>query len=177
MKSRSMRYILILTAMLVGVAVVSASAQERDRVYSMEGAWYGQISMPDYGLTVPTLDTFTSNPDKPGLEGTFLCTIPAVPEMANPRNPSGYLKQTPSGHGNWVRIGRNKYAFTAMRNIFDENGNLFGLAKTWGTITPISKSEYTGTANTQFLFPDGTPYSPVFTGSMHSQRVAITLPQ
>ncbi len=160
--------------MVIAIGIGTSSAQGARHTYSLEGAWYGQISASDLGLTIPTLDTFTSNPEKPGMEGTFLCTIPAVPQMANPTNPDGYLKQTPSGHGNWVRIGRNKYAFTAMRNIFDENGNLFGLAKTWGTITPISKDEYTGTAKFQFYFPDGTPYTPEFTGTMHSQRVAIT---
>ena len=79
--------------------------------------------------------------------------------------------------GNWVRIGRNKYAFTAVRTIYDENGNLFGRAKNWGAITQISKDEYTGTMNVQFYLEDGTPTTPVFSGTLHSQRVAITFEQ
>ena len=90
------------------------------------------------------MDTFTSNAQRHGVEGTFLCTIPA--EIAG--------SQTPSGHGNWVRIAKNKYAFTAVRAIMN-GATLLGWAKFWGTITPVSDDELTGTINAQFYRPTG----------------------
>src|SRR5579871_6629431 len=174
MKHENGRFMLGLLAAVAFFAVGTSVAQDRERMYSMEGAWYGAVTLTDLGLTIPTLDTFTSNALKPGMEGTFLCTVPAVTQYPNPGNPNGWTKQTSSGQGNWLRVGRNKYAFTAIRTIYDENGNLFGYAKNWGTITQISKNEYTGTMNVQFYLLDGTPSTPVFTGTLRSQRVAIT---
>ncbi len=142
-------------------------------VYSMEGAWYGTATIAGV-MTTPTLDTFANDSRRPGLQGTFLCTIPPG-KLTNPTNPSGQLTTTASGHGNWTRIAKNKYAFTAYRTIFDENGNLFGYSKNWGTITQVSDDEYTGTINAQFTTPDGTPFTPVFSGALHSHRIPITL--
>ena len=177
MTSKHMRFVLMLLTVVVAVGVGTSLAQGPQRVYSVEGAWYGVVTLTDLGVSVPTLDTFTSNPLKPGFEGSFLCTVPAVAQYPNPGNPNGWTRQTSPGQGNWVRIGRNKYAFTAVRTIYDENGNLFGRAKNWGTITQVSKDEYTGTMNVQFYLADGTPTTPVFSGTLHSQRVAITFEQ
>ncbi len=148
-----------------------ASQHQGGPDYSMEGAWYGTATIPGV-ITTPTLDTFTADSQRPSARGTFLCTIPPAKVM-NPVNPNGPLTTTASAHGNWVRIGKNKYAFTALRTIFDENGNLFGYSRNWGTITPISDDEYTGTVNTQYVLANGTPFTPVFTGVLHSHRVAI----
>lgn len=171
---RNTRFTLTLLVVVVALGMGTSFAQDHERHYSLEGAWYGLVTLPGLGISIPTLDTFTPNHDRPALEGTFLCTVPAVTPYPNPWNLSGWTKQTPAGHGSWVRIGKNKYAFTALRTIFDENGNLFGRAKNWGTITPISKDEYTGTMNVQFYLLDGTPTTPVFTGTLRSQRVEIT---
>ncbi len=173
MKTSNMRYIAGFVAVLVTIGVGRSIAQETNGVYSMEGAWYGVVTLTDLGLSIPSLDTFTSNALKPGVKGTFLCTVPAMTNIGN----DGWLRETPSGHGNWVRIGKNKYAFTAARSIFDEKGNLFGRSKAWGTITPMSDNEYTGTINVQYYLSDGTPFTPVFKGTMHSQRLAITFEQ
>jgi hypothetical protein len=97
------------------------------------------------------------------MEGTFLCTAPA--EIAG--------GQTPSGHGNWVRVATNKYAFTAMRAIM-RGGTFVGWARFWGTITPVSDEEVTGTINAQLYLPDGTPISTQFTGSIERHRIGIT---
>ena len=177
MKYKNRRFMLGLLATVVSIAVGTSIAQEHERIYSMAGSWYGAVTLMDLGVTIPTLDTFTSNPLKPGVEGTFLCTVPAIAQYPNPWNPNGWTRQTSSGQGNWLRIGKNKYAFTAIRTIYDENGNLFGHAKNWGTITQISKNEYTGTMNVQFYLLDGTPSTPVFSGTLRSQRVAITFEQ
>ena len=164
-------WVLAVVSALV-VAGVSASAalrapdrQETGPVYSVEGAWYGITDITGLPPT-PTLDTFTSNAQRPGREGTFLCTVPAA--VAG--------NQTPSGHGNWVRIGTNQYAFTAVRAI--TNGATFvGWAKYWGTITAISDDELTGTINAQFYLANGTPISPVYGGTLERHRVEITFEQ
>ena len=142
-------------------------AQETGPVYSLEGAWYGITTFaavegwPAIPPT-PTMDTFTSNAQRHGAEGTFLCTIPAA--IAG--------NQTPSGHGNWVRIATNTYAYTAVRAMVDGTNVLW--VKFWGTLTPGSDNELTGTINAQFYLPDGTPASPVFTGTLERHRVEIT---
>ncbi len=156
------------------VAGISASAvrqapdpQETGPVYSVEGAWYGMTTFPGSAIPpTPTMDTFTSNAQRHGVEGSFLCTIPAG--IAG--------NQSPSGHGNWVRIGTNKYAFTAMRVIM--SGSTFvGWARFWGTITAVSDDELTGTINAQFFRPDGVPLSPPFSGTLERHRLEITFEQ
>lgn len=178
------RLVYLILAMLVTAGIGASGAarqgdptQQIGPVYPLEGAWYGMVSINGLGST-PSLDTFTTNAQRHGVEGTFLCTIPVVSTMPNPLNPNGWLSTTPSGHGNWVRIGTNKYAFTAVRTLFDQNGTLFGWVRFWGTITPISEDEYTGTMNAQYYLPDGTPMLPRnFTGTLHSRRIEITVEQ
>ncbi len=169
---------LAILAVLVAVSICVSAAQETGPVYSMEGAWYGIVAITSpTAMFTPSLDTFTSNSQRHGVEGTFLCTIPAAGKMPNPLNPNGWLSTTPSGHGNWVRIGTNKYAFTAARTVFDETGKLAGWAKYWGTVTPLSDNEYTGTMNAQYYRLDGTAFTPLFTGTLHSNRIEIVFEQ
>jgi hypothetical protein len=177
MTSRKARLTFAILAALIIAGIGASAAQQTGPVYSMEGAWYGLVSISGLGST-PSLDTFTSDAQRQGDAGTFLCTIPAVSKMPNPLNPSGWLGTTSSGHGNWVRIGKNRYGFTAVRTIFDENGSLFGWARFWGTITPISDNEYTGLMTAQYFLPDGRAMFPQpFTGTMHSRRIEITFEQ
>lgn len=137
-------------------------SQETGPVYSLEGAWYGISNLGGLPPT-PTLDTFVSNAQRPSVEGTFLCTIPTA--MAG--------SYTPAGHGNWVRIGTNVYAFTAVRSIHNGTTHI-GWARFWGTITAVSENELTGTMNAQAYSPNWTPISPVATGSLERHRVDIT---
>jgi len=172
----------ILAVVVTAGIVASAAAQQGDPaqqtgpVYALEGAWYGMVTISGMGST-PSLDTFTSNAQRHGVEGSALCTIPAVGRMPNPSDPDGWLASTPSAHGNWVRIATNRHAFTMVRTIFDHNGMLFGWARFWGTITPVSDNEYMGTMNAQYYLPDGTTISPLFTGTLHSHRIDITFEQ
>jgi hypothetical protein len=83
---------------------------------------------------------------------------------------------TPSGHGTWVRLGTNKYAFTAVR-IMMSGTTFVGLARFWGTVTAVSHDELTGTMNAQFYSPDGTPISPVHTGTLNRHRIDVTFEQ
>jgi len=165
----------VLALAVVSVAVaagISASAalqppdpQETGPVYSVEGSWFGMTTFPTLGAQ-PTFDTFASNAQQPGREGTFLCTIPAA--IAG--------EMTPSGHGSWVRIETNRYAFTAVR-IMMSGPTFAGLARFWGTITAVSGDELTGTMNAQFYSPTGTPTSPVFTGTLVRHRIEVTFEQ
>ena len=165
---------LAVVSMLVvgGFAASSAlhaanASQETGPVYSLEGAWYGMTEIPGIPST-PTFDTFTSNARRPGVEGSFLCTIPA--ELATLAAGSF----TPAGHGNWVRIATNVYAFTAVRVIMNGTTHV-GWARFWGTITAVSDSELTGTMNIQLYQPNGTPMSPVFPGILERHRIDVTV--
>ena len=60
-----------------------------------------------------------------------------------------------------------------MRAVLEQNGTLFGWARFWGTITPISENEYTGTMNYQFYYLNGTPFPWQRTGTLHSNRIEI----
>jgi hypothetical protein len=158
---------LAVASMLVagGFAATSAlqadTSQETGPVYSLEGAWYGMTDIPGLPST-PTLDTFVSNAQRPGVEGTFLCNLPA-----------GAGGATSSGHGNWVRIATNVYAYTAVRAITSGTTHV-GWFKFWGTITAVSDNELTGTINAQLYNPDGTPISPAYAGTLERHRVDIT---
>jgi hypothetical protein len=156
--------VLVVAGVSASAALQASVTQDTGPVHSLEGAWYGITSFNGIPPT-PTFDTFTSNAQRHGIEGSFLCTIPAVAAPG----------QTPSGHGNWVRIATNKYAFTAMRAFV--SGSTFGWAKFWGTIVAVSDDELTGTINMQIYLPDGTPMSPVYTGTLERHRIQIAFEQ
>ncbi len=100
---RKILLVLFGIAVLMGISLYAASYQETGPVYSLEGAWYGMVTITSpVTINSPSLDTFTSNAQRQGFEGTFLCTISAFPNS------------TDSGHGNWVRIGTNTFAYTAV---------------------------------------------------------------
>lgn len=160
---------LAVVSMLVagGFAASSAlqaadSSQETGPVYSLEGAWYGMTNVVGLPPT-PTLDTFVSNAQRSSVEGTFLCNLPAGVGGG----------ATSSGHGNWVRIATNVYAYTAVRVIASGTTHV-GWFKFWGTITAVSDNELTGTFYAQSYQPNGTPMSPVFTGTLERHRIDIT---
>ena len=159
--------VLVAAGISASAAPQAPAPQETGPVYSVEGAWYGMTTFTSGVIPpTPTFDTFTSNAQRPGLEGTFLCTIPAA--IAG--------NMTPSGHGNWVRIGTNRYAFTAVRAIM--NGSAFvGWARFWGTITAVSDDDLTGTMNAQFYLPNWTPVSPQFAGTLERHRIDVTFEQ
>jgi hypothetical protein len=161
----------IISVLVAGGISAYAAMQEPGRehdpgpAYSLEGAWYGMTSIAGVPPT-PTLDTFAANAQRHGVEGTFLCTIPAAFAGG----------ETPSAHGNWVRIGKNKYAFTALRAMMN-GATPIGWGKFWGTITAVSRDELTGTINAQLFDLGGTPISPQFPGTLERHRIEITFEQ
>jgi hypothetical protein len=163
---------LALGSLLAVVGFVATSAlqaadarQETGPVYSVEGAWYGMTDFPGLPST-PTLDTLTSDAQRHGVEGTFLCTLP--PGMAS----IGSLNYTPAAQGAWRRIATNTYAYTNMRAV-TSGATPVGWAKFWGTITAVSENELTGTINAQLYDLNLTPVSPVATGTLERHRVEI----
>jgi hypothetical protein len=159
---------LAVVSMLVAGGFAASSAlqaadptQETGPVYSLEGAWYGISNIVGLPPT-PTLDTFVSNAQRSGVEGTFLCNIPAGVGGG----------ATSSGHGNWVRIATNTYAYTAVRSITSGTTHV-GWFRFWGTITAVSNDELTGTFNAQSYQPNGVPISPLFTGTLERHRVDV----
>src|SRR5512144_1185580 len=124
LKRKVLAFVLVSVLVAAGVSASAGllapdSSQETVPVYSLEAGGDGITNFTGTPIPpTPTMDTFVSNAQRHGVEGTFLCTIPA--EIAG--------GQTPSGHGNWVRIGTNRYAFTAVRIIM--SGSTFvGLAR------------------------------------------------
>ena len=166
---------LAVVSMLVAGAFAASSAlqanarQETGPVYSIEGAWHGMTEIPGLPST-PTMDTFTSNAQRHGLEGSFLCTIPASMAVL----PSG--SYTASGHGNWTRIGINTYAYTAMRAI-TSGPNVVGWGKFYGTVTAVSEHELTGTINVEILDPNLNVVRGPFAGTLERHRIGITFEQ
>ncbi len=159
--------VVVAAGLSASVALQAYHSQEIGPVYELEGAWYGMTTFPGSSIPpTPTMDTFASNAQQHGVEGTYLCTVPAAIAGG----------QTPSGHGNWVRIATNTYAYTAVRARM--NGATFlGWAKYWGTVTALSDDELTGTINVQFFDLGGAPVSPQFPGSLERHRVGITFEQ
>lgn len=143
---RDMLRAAVFAVVVVGVAQALPFAQQnagmRGPAHSIEGAWIGTATIPGLPPT-PSMDTFTSNTATPGREGSFLCTIPPF-RLPNPENPIGWLTSTPSAHGNWLRVGKSKYDYTAWRIMMDQDGVPVGQARFSGTITRLSDEEYLG---------------------------------
>ena len=126
-------------------------AQGPEPSYSLDGAWFGQATMPGVPHPVPFMDIFTSDPSNPGQSGTVLCTL----QVAAIQSPMGPVSLTPTGQGNWVRIDKNKFAFTVWRILMDANGRPVSRARFWGTRTVQANDTTSGTMNFEYYDLDG----------------------
>jgi hypothetical protein len=70
----------------------------------------------------------------------------------------GTVSLTPTGHGNWVRIDNNKYAFTAWRILMDANGRPVSKAKFWGNVTLQASDTIAGTMNFEYYDQNGNAF-------------------
>jgi hypothetical protein len=153
------RGILLSLVAIVALAAVSVSAsrsQEPEPSYSPDGAWFATAQMSG-GMTLPFMDIYTSNPTTPGRSGTVLCTLSA-PAF---QTPYGKLNATQGGHGNWIRVGKNQFAFTVWRILIDADpanlvpdGAPMGVVKFWGTITATGPDTFAGILNADYYGPD-----------------------
>lgn len=153
--------VLVATVLFAAIPLYSSLDEDTESAYSPEGAWL--VNGVVNGQPYIWMDTYTSNSKKSAVSGTVLCTLPAV---------SGI---TPTGHGNWVRIGKDTFAFTALRILIDLDGNPFGTAKFWGTISVDGENDMSGTMNAQYYDLNGDPISPVLQGTSTGERIEIEL--
>ncbi len=149
------------TMLFAAIPLYASLDEDGENAYSPEGAWL--VSGVVDGQPYIWMDIYTSNSKKTAVSGTVLCTLPAV---------SGI---TPTGHGSWVRIGKNTFAFTALRILIDLDGNPFGTAKFWGTVSVDEENDMSGTMNVQYYDLNGDPISPVLQGTSTGERIEIEL--
>lgn len=145
------RKVLLALFGIVAFAAISPCAslhEDSERSFSPEGAWFCTVTMPGPNgpVKVPYMDIYTSDSNRPGVSGTVLCTLSvgAFP------SPMGMVTMTQAGHGNWIRIAKNRFAFTAWRIIIDAGGHPVGTAKFWGTVTAIAYDQSSGTMNAEY---------------------------
>jgi hypothetical protein len=157
------KIVLALAAIVLFAAIPLYASLDEDAesAYSPEGAWL--VNGVVEGQPYIWMDIYISDSKKPVVSGTVLCTLPAV---------SGI---TPTGHGNWVRIGKNTFAFTALRILIDPDGNPFGTAKFWGTVSVDAENDMSGTMNAQYYDLNGDPVSPVLQGTSTGKRIEVVL--
>ena len=151
-RNRGILLSLIAIVALAAVSVSAALSQEPEPSYSPDGAWFATADMGG-GMTLPFMDIYTSNPTTPGRSGTVLCTLSA-PASEMPL-PYGKLNATTTGHGNWIRVSQNRFAFTVYRILIDADparmpGVPMGTIKFWGTITVTGPDAFVGTMNAQY---------------------------
>jgi hypothetical protein len=164
---------MVLALAMVAWAALSPSAlwaQGPEPSYSLDGAWFGKATIVGMPLPVPFMDIFTSDLNNQGQSGSVLCTL----QVGKSPSPMGLVSQTPSGHGSWVRIGKNKFAFTVMRVLMDADGRPVGTAKFWGTRTPQTSDTSTGTMNAEYYDQDGKVYGR-FSGTTAETRIGPSL--
>ncbi len=145
---------------LTGISLFASSYQNEESSYTPEGAWLmnGVVAGQPYFW----MDTYTSNSTQPGVSGTVLCTMP------------GSIA-TQSGHGSWIRIAKNTFAFTALRILIGPGDTPAGTAKFWGTVK-VGADEMSGTLNAQYYDLDGNPASPVLgPGTSTGKRIEVTV--
>jgi len=70
MTSRKARLTFAILAALIIAGIGASAAQQTGPVYSMEGAWYGLVSISGLGST-PSLDTFTQTLRGKATQGRF----------------------------------------------------------------------------------------------------------
>ncbi len=155
---------------LFGVIVIAwiplcaSSYQDAEGSYSAEGAWLCYSTINGLGRTLYWMDNYTSDSNRPGVSGTVLCTLPIpLPGM------------TQSGHGTWIRVGKNTFAFTVLRLLTDANGDAIGTAKFWGSVTVDADDHLSGTMKSQNYFLNGTVIPPgdVLTAEFEGTRIEV----
>ncbi len=149
---------LVVIAMFAGIWLYASSNQDAEPAYSPEGAWLmnGVVA----GQSYLWMDTYTADSTRPEISGTVLCTLPGS-------------SATQAGHGSWIRIAKNTFAFTAVRILIGPDGQPAGTAKFWGTCK-VDADEMSGTLSAQYCSLSGDPISPVIgPGTSTGKRIEI----
>lgn len=147
----------ILTAAVV-LALTTGSAragQDSEPTYAPDGTW---LAVGTFGaLKLPFMDTYASLHEQHSVNGTVICTLNFRVPFLLPLGPDGApisVIGTQTGQGNWTRLEKNVYAFTAWRILLGPNGNAVGWAKFWGSIRPDAPDHFVGEISAAFYTPD-----------------------
>jgi hypothetical protein len=186
--SRS-KIVLILSAAIVLVAIPPGASfyQDNQRSYSPEGAhlcsvdWDGpEGPMPPF----PYMDIYTSDSNNPGFSGTILCTLSVknfTIRTGDPQNPAWIQgNMTEAAQGNWIRIGKNRFAMTTYRILTDADGKPvgtdgkpLGIVKFWGTVTVVGEGELSGTLNAEYYDSEGRLFRSLLGGISTGKRIEV----
>jgi hypothetical protein len=168
---------IVLSLLAMAVFAVSAplAAQSEEPQRSPDGAWFATATMPN-APPIPFMDIYTSNPTSLAREGAVLCTL-SIPAFAGP---SGMTAMTTAGHGNWVRIDKNRFAFTVWRILIDADpmnvipdGAPVGTAKFWGTIAVSGPDTFQGVMRAHYYGMDGIAFLTVPDFSTAGRRIVV----
>ena len=160
---------LAVIAMFAGISLYASLYQDTERSYSPEGAWFCSVKFPGSPTAVPYMDLYTSDSNKPGVSGTVLCTL----SVGSFPSPMGLVSMTQAGHGNWIRIAKDKFAFTAWRIIVDTVGHPVGTAKFYGSVTVIAENEISGTMNAEYYNSAGDRFFAIAGGVSTGKRIEV----
>ncbi len=169
--TRRILQVLLGIVILAEISLCAFPYQDAERLYSIEGAWLCELKFSDApGATVYRyMDTYTSNSTNPAVSGTVLCTL----HPWNFTSPMGLVSTTEAGQGNWIRTGKNQFAFTVRRVIVDALGMAVGTVKFWGTITLLSENEFFGTLNAAYYDSEGKQFASTPTARSMGKRIVV----
>ena len=171
------RNLALLISTIAACAAISGPgllAQSGEPSYSPEGAWFAWATIAGVPHPVPFMDIYTSDSNNRGRSGTVLCTL-SIGKFPGPTG--SFVGATASAHGNWVRLEKNRFAFTAWRILVNDAGQPVGTAKFWGTLTAETSDTFTGTMNTAYYYGQSAIPFATFTGTTAGKRIAIEIEQ
>lgn len=128
--------------------------QDPEPNYLPDGTWLGFATQGT--VKRPFMDTYASLQNQHGLRGTVVCTL-AQGRILLPLGPEGALISvtgTQTAQGNWSRVEKNVYAFTAWRILTDPDGKGVGWIQFWGEIRPDAPDHFLGEISAAFYTLD-----------------------
>jgi hypothetical protein len=127
------------------------------------------------------------------LEGSWVLTITPVVPPGVPQPPSArayvtyarggglttYIRSAPNGpqygaqHGVWEHMGGHEFAFTAIRDEFDVQGNFLGTGKIITRVTLTGKDVFVGVGSREFRDPAGNIADIIRCSTLRAERIKI----
>ena len=151
--SRGFSKALSVVVVLVMMTGSSDAGQDPEPNYLPDGTW---LLFTTQDPRRPYIDTYTSLQNQHGSRGTVVCTLAQGRRML-PLGPEGALISvtgTQTGQGNWTRVEKNVYAFTAWRILTDPDGKGVGWVQFWGKIKPDAPDHLLGEISARFYTLD-----------------------
>jgi hypothetical protein len=139
----------VVLAMMTGSA---PAGQDPEPAYPVDGTWLAS----QVGVNRPYMDTYTSSQNLNGVSGTLICTLPQG-FVSLPLGPGGApitVTGTQTGQGNWMRVQKNVYAFTAWRLLTGADGKAVGWIKFSGSVKPDAPDHFLGEISATFYTLD-----------------------